>query len=189
MPCDEMIEQFEEIQKRGEEYLALDPENPFSKAVVSELAMRGVRAASEVRMYSREKLTVQVDMTAKDQWGNMTRTREILDLMIDELHDMAVTFLPPVDPNKPLTFEEMRKHFHPKVPKDTLGTPLPEMKRKYVEVSTIDGYHFDEVWEFVEPKPEESEEISSEVDKFIAEEVKVYEKALKEKMKGIAKKK
>lgn len=194
MPCDELIEEFEQFYKvngqqfvDGQRFMVVNAENPFAKAVEAELSRRGIRVVSEVRMYSKDKLTVQVDMAVADQNGNLTRSREVLELLIEELHDMAVKFLPKIDPNKPLTFAEMRKHFHPKAPKDLTDKPVPEMVRKFVEVPLGDTYGFKEVYEVREPPPIKEEE--EYVEGFTEAEIRAAEAVVQQMKKGQVKNK
>jgi hypothetical protein len=183
MPCFEMIQEYRAAVANGQEYYELPSDNPFARAAENELAQKGIRLASTIRMYSDKKLTMQVDMAVNDVWGRLTRSREVIDLDIDELHDMAVKFLPPPDPKKPTLQDFLRRH-RPGAPQDLSDKPLPgRMVRKFVEepiAEMVDGemvtsYRFKEVWEVQEEKKEEPEKPKEKKTRKIQLEVEVDE--------------
>ena len=144
MPCRDLIEEFEREFSRGADYLVVPSTNPFAKAVREALAEENIWPASEVRMYSKDRLSILVDVNEADNYGFMTRKRKTAHIPIVKLHEEAVRFLPAIDPLK-VTVEDLKKRHHPGNPKDLSDKPL-SLKRGFEKIELSDGYAYNEVW-------------------------------------------
>lgn len=109
--------------RKAREVVNIPLAQPFAKAVVKTLLVnKQIRLKGDV---------VKVVMKDRDTLKAFIRYKGFVLLKIDELHDMAVLFVPKPKPGSPISLEYMRAHFHPKAPKDLLDQPLKEEERPW----------------------------------------------------------
>lgn len=114
MPCNSLRNRYD--TRKTNQTITVAATQPFYKAVVKTLLVeKKIKFRNEV---------VKVVMKDRDTFKVYIRYKGYVTIKIDDLHDMAVLFLPKPDPKKPPTFADLANHFHPKAPKDLMDKPL-----------------------------------------------------------------
>lgn len=139
MPCDLVRERFD--NRKPKEVVNIPLTEPFAKAAIKTLIMEKKitfkRDVAKITMKDRDTLKIYI------------RYKGFTTLKIDDLHDMAVLFVPQPKPGSPITINDLRAHFHPKAPKDLMDKPIAEENRpwrwKLVGDTYIKEYYTPEV--------------------------------------------
>lgn len=177
MPCAPMVAAYKEMVEEKElmEELILEATNPFRRAIEKEFANRAV-TVEKVAMISRTTLRASlVGLFNNPRTGYVKRVPSTMDFSIEELHHMAVLFVPPLKPNEPMSMEYLQQFQSPSAPKDTISAPLLYSKRSFTRVESVDGDFFVEEFVYANPKEvqakleEESKESQKELSDIISE--------------------
>jgi hypothetical protein len=132
MPCHEVRSRYDSwVQREGNKPMPLPASEPLVKAAKAKAGKKAIRDR-QVKAVMISKKTIRLKISGEQEYNFMTRkyvqkTFE-LDFLIDDIHDMAMKFLPPLDPQRDF-FQMLRLHHHPKNPKDLKDKalePTPE---------------------------------------------------------------
>lgn len=153
MPCADMIETYIDMveEKKLMDELILEETNPFRRAIEKEFSNRAV-AVGKVAMISRTELRANLTgLFNNPKTGYVKRIPSTMDFSIEALHNMAVLYVVPLQPNEPMTVKYLRQFQSPSAPKDTISAPLFYSKRTFKKIESPHGDYFVEEYVYGNP--------------------------------------
>lgn len=155
MPCDQTIRRYEEEQRRAlEEQRKANPvmlttSDPFYKAcqetIRKTLAQQGFQPYQINTYGAIDRVTVVDRKTLRVVYRGTMSNWASIDLGIEALHDMAMKYVPEIDPDGPIDVGTFFAHFRSNAPKEDEIKHVP-LKRTYEKADKPeDGtYYFKE---------------------------------------------
>lgn len=162
MPCEPLRRRYDN-RKTPQTVVNVPATTPFYKAAVTTLLVN--------KKIKFKRDVVKVVMRDRDTLKIYIRSVGFTTLKIDDLHDMAVLFVPQPKPGSPVTVDYLAAHFHPKAPKDLKDVPLKDQGEFWRWKAVGDIY----VKEYYTPEPVVETAIAETKRKLIMRLVEVRE--------------